>query len=298
MLGGMSADLQKVAEELYALPVSEFTATRNRRAADVRADDAQLAKAIRALPRPSLAAWVVNMLVRDEPDHVDRVLALGEELRQAQQSLDARQLRELGGKRRKLTAAVTRQAREGAAGRGVQVSDAVAAQVEQTLHAAMIDEYAARAVRTALLVTALPSGGLDEIDVSKSLAVPDAVSTDRPRLSVVPPIDESDAERRARLAVIDSARAAAKKRHAAQARVDDAHAQLRALEARDAQLADEVERLTRRLDELRTERDGLELDLVAGRERLRRATERYDAASEAADRASAALDAPDGDDVP
>lgn len=298
MLKRMTADLTSVADELYALPVGEFTAARNERAKQTRAQDAALAKAIGALPRPSLAAWVINVLVRDEPEHVERVLALGDELRQAQELLEARQLRELGGQRRKLTAAVTRQARDNARDHGVEVTEAVATQVEQTLHAAMIDEYAARAVRTGLLIKALPSSGLDELDVSRSVAVPDALGSVRARLHVVPALEESKGEERARLAAIEAARAAGKKQRKAQERLDLAHNDVSRLETRDAQIDDELEQLERQLGALRRERNAVELDLAAAHNRLQRAGERYDEARVAAEQASAALAARDGDDVP
>ncbi len=294
----MTADLKSVADELYALPVGEFTAARNARAKQARAQDATLAKAIGVLPRPSLAAWVINVLVRDEPEHVERVLALGDELRQAQQLLDARQLRELGGQRRKLTAAVTRQARDNARERGVEVTEAVATQVEQTLHAAMIDEYAARAVRTALLIKALPSSGLDELDVSRSVAVPDALGSVPARLHVVPAPPESEAAERARLAAIEAARSAAKKERKAQERLDLAHKDVSRLDTRDAQIDDELQQLERQLSVLRRERDAVELDRAAAHDRLQRAGEQYAAARVAAEQASAALADRDGDDVP
>lgn len=294
----MTADLTSVADELYALPVGEFTAARNARAKQTRADDAALAKAIGSLPRPSLAAWVINVLVRDEPENVERVLALGEELRHAQDQLDVRQLRELGARRRKLTAAVTRQARDNARDRGVEVTEAVATQVEQTLHAAMIDQYAARAVRTALLVKALPSSGLDELDVSQSVAVPDAIGSARARLDVVPALKESEEDERARLAAIENARSAAKKQRKAQERVDVAHKDVSRLETRDAQIDDELEELERQLTALRRQRDAVRLDLAAAHDRLHRAGEQYDAARLTAEQASAALEARDGDDVP
>ncbi|PRZ29015.1 hypothetical protein CLV47_1362 [Antricoccus suffuscus] len=294
----MTADLKSVADELYALPVGEFTAARNARAKQTRAVDAALAKAIGALPRPSLAAWVVNILVRDEPEHVERVLALGEELRQAQELLDARQLRELGAQRRKLTAAVTRQARDNARERGVEVTEPVATQVEQTLHAAMIDEYAARAVRTALLIKALPSSGLDELDVSQFVAVPDAIGSARALLHVVPALEESEDDERARLAAIEDARSATRKQRKAQERLDAAQRDVTRFEARDTQIDEELDDLERQLGALRRERDAVELDLAAARDRLRRAREQYDAARLTAERASAALEARVGDDVP
>ncbi len=42
-----------------------------------------------------LSAWASNLLVREQPDEVQRLVHLGEALRQAHQDLDGEQLREL-----------------------------------------------------------------------------------------------------------------------------------------------------------------------------------------------------------
>ena len=53
-----------VADELYGLALPEFTPTRDARAKELKAADAQLAPRVKALRKPSMAAWVVNLLVR------------------------------------------------------------------------------------------------------------------------------------------------------------------------------------------------------------------------------------------
>lgn len=166
-------DLRSAAEELYALLPGEFVARRNALAAEAKAaGDEQLAAEVRRLAKPSLAAWAVNLLVRREPDQVEQVLALGAALREAQASMAGDELRALGRQRRQLTAAVTRRAQALAAELGQKVGAPVAAQVEDTLHAAMVDEDAAAAVRTGLLVKALAVTGLGPALVADAVAVP------------------------------------------------------------------------------------------------------------------------------
>ena len=82
-------DLVQVADELYALPPEDFRAARDERAAQARASgDKTLAREITALRRPVVSAWLVNLLARDEPGQMSELLALGDSLRDAQQTLD------------------------------------------------------------------------------------------------------------------------------------------------------------------------------------------------------------------
>ena len=80
-------DLASIADGLYALPAEEFTAARDAAAKDVRADDAELAKQVKALKRPSASAWLVNQLARQRADRLEELLALGDDLRAAQEAL-------------------------------------------------------------------------------------------------------------------------------------------------------------------------------------------------------------------
>ncbi len=152
--------LLSIAEELYSLPPADFTGTRNQWSKQTKADgDPELAKRVTELRKPSMAAWVVNMLMRHQGEQMTQVLELGASLRKAQSDLDADALRELTRQRRQLTTAVTRQGRDLARELGQKLTEAVADQVQGTLHAAMVDENAAAAVRSGLLVSALDRHG-------------------------------------------------------------------------------------------------------------------------------------------
>lgn len=138
-------DLDAVADELYALRPEEFVAARDRRALDARRSGEQgLAAEIGALRRPSLAAWVSNLLVRREPDEVPPLLALGEELRRAHRELDGPRLRRLARRQNEVIGALARQARRLAGQSGHPVGEGVQREVEETLHAALADADAAR----------------------------------------------------------------------------------------------------------------------------------------------------------
>ena len=102
-------ELVEIADDLYALPLGEFTAARDARAKELKGSD--LAAPVKALKKPSLAAWVVNLLVRRDAEQVDQVLSLGAALREAAAGMDGEELRNLTRQRRQLTAAVTTGAR-------------------------------------------------------------------------------------------------------------------------------------------------------------------------------------------
>ncbi|MFD8236613.1 hypothetical protein ACFV20_32650 [Streptomyces sp. NPDC059696] len=138
-------DFDSVADELYALRPEEFTAARASAMAAARtAGDRELAERIRALRKPSLAAWVSNLLVRSSPGEVEPLLSLGEGLRQAHQNLDGPQLRELSRRRHALVRALSLQARGLAREAGHPIGESVQREVENTLHAVLADPEAAR----------------------------------------------------------------------------------------------------------------------------------------------------------
>lgn len=181
--------LQSEANDLYGVEPGEFTASRNSRAKEVRAGgDRELAERIRKLPKPRLVAWVLNMLARRLPDEVDQMVALGAAIRTAQASTDRDEARSLDDQRRQLTGALTQQARAIAADLGHPVNDPMAAEIENTLRAAMADPAGGAALRTGLLVDSFGTTGFEPVDISRVVAVPDAVAEQpesHPHLRVV-----------------------------------------------------------------------------------------------------------------
>src|SRR5918993_982940 len=101
MSASSSDPLLEIADDLYALPLADFTPARDALVKEHKADK-RLAASIKGLRKASVAAWVVNLLVRRDPDQVDQVLAVGEALRDAQDNLDATQLREFTKQRPQL----------------------------------------------------------------------------------------------------------------------------------------------------------------------------------------------------
>jgi len=73
--------LEQKIDELYALPLGEFTAARNTLAKSLKGDDAARVK---RLEKPSVVAWSVNQLYWVERRTFERLMAAGKALRSAQ----------------------------------------------------------------------------------------------------------------------------------------------------------------------------------------------------------------------
>jgi len=78
------------AERLYGLPLDEFTTARDARARELRQDgDRQGAAEVAALRKPVLAAWVVNMLARDERGDIRELVAAAKGIKAGEGEADA-----------------------------------------------------------------------------------------------------------------------------------------------------------------------------------------------------------------
>jgi hypothetical protein len=92
-----------VIRELYSVSPDEFIYKRAELADRARKNgDGAAGAKIDKLRKPTVGAWIVNALALDDPSIVDSLTELGERMRAAQDSLDARKLRELSTERRKL----------------------------------------------------------------------------------------------------------------------------------------------------------------------------------------------------
>jgi DNA repair exonuclease SbcCD ATPase subunit len=290
------AELLAIADRLYAEPLSGFTAARDAAAKEAaRGEGAapELGARVKALKKPSVAAWAVNLLVRREDEQIDQVLALGESLRAAAESMAGDELRALTRQRRQLTHALADTTRDLAREEGTRLTAAVVDQVEGVLTAAMLDPVAAAVVRSGLVLTAFTATGVSEIDVSAVCAVPEAIGEQAahratriertaPSLRLVP-----EDERVRREAARDRVEEATRGLDEAQEDLGQVERTVEELQARRLQLHGEIDELRRRLAALEDDVDGVDEDLEeaeAGRE---------DAAA-AVDAAQAELDAARG----
>ena len=260
------APLGAVVAELYALLPSDFTAARNSRAAEAaQSGNKDLARRIKALPKPSTAAWLVNLLADRRRDELNEVLELGAALREAQEDLDRKQLRRLSTERQRLLRAIIRQARETAAELGHPVSDGLAAEAEQTLWAAMTDAGAADAVASGQLVRSLSASGWEQVDLDGAVADPESVTHGSAR-PARPAVAKDDAGSGAGSGK-DSA--SERRRAAAERTVRKAEAEVKEAEAEEARAQDALEAAQQEVDEAAARRDGLTDEIDELRERVR-----------------------------
>jgi hypothetical protein len=103
--------LGEAVGELYGADPEEFTRRRGELAAAARsAGQAAVARQIAGLRKPTRSAWMINRLVRSDPDAAARLATLGEELRAAELSGDGARIRESSQARRELIATLVPQA--------------------------------------------------------------------------------------------------------------------------------------------------------------------------------------------
>ena len=155
-------------DALYALAPEDFIAGRDGLAKASAEPDRRRIKALR---RPTVAAWLVNQLVRERRESVEELLTLGAELRRAQQTGRADSLRSLGAHRRALTDELVSAAATLATDARRSVTADLLAAVASTLDAAVVDSAMAEQVRSARLTESLSYAGFGAFGL---MTVPDA----------------------------------------------------------------------------------------------------------------------------
>ena len=166
-------DLLAEAEaELYTADPDGFTARRTELAERARdAGEPAVAKKITALRKPTRSAWVVNRLVRSDPEVRSRLDGLAADLRDAS---GGSRLRELTAARAKLVDELTRTALEGLSAPPAALREEVTA----TLDAAIADPEVAASLGT--LVRAAQYAGFGAFAAAPP-AAPSTAGRGRPR---------------------------------------------------------------------------------------------------------------------
>jgi hypothetical protein len=160
-------DFEEAASRLYAAPAADFIATRNELAKELKAAGDQLGSTrLKALRKPTVAAWLANLVARELPDDIDDLLALGDEFREATADLDGERLRELTPRRHKLLDQLAKSANGLSEREGQKVSADVGQKLRETLDAALVDPAAGEALREARLSSALRHVGFGVVDES------------------------------------------------------------------------------------------------------------------------------------
>jgi hypothetical protein len=190
--------LADAVAELYGADPDEFTGRRAELAAAAReAGEPAVAKQITALRKPTRSAWVVNRLVRSDPEVRPRLDALAGDLRAAAGSADGARIRELTAARSRLIDELTRAA--------LRVSElpappaALREEVTATLDAAIADPQVAADLGT--LVRAARWSGFGLASLPEGTPAP-AKKTKTP----APAEPETEREDRRREKIIEAER--------------------------------------------------------------------------------------------
>ncbi|WP_327032910.1 hypothetical protein [Micromonospora ureilytica] len=179
---GLSAEL---VQQLYRTPPDRFVAARDAAVAEARrAGDPTAARELARLRRPTVAAWLVNLLAIRRPELVADLVQLADALRVAQRELRGPRLRELSAQRRAVVGALVAEVRKLAAAEpdAPPASRLPLAEVEATLNAAFSDVEVAEQVRAGRLLRAASYAGFGEVP--------------RPQLRLVTGDDEEREEER------------------------------------------------------------------------------------------------------
>ena len=189
-------------DDLYGLDPADFTAARDSLAKELKDPE------IKKLRRPTVAAWAVNQVAREQPALIDAVASSAGVIRAALKSGDRDALRDATKGRRDAVAAATKAAVKLA---GESHRDAIAA----TFDAAAVDDDAAAAVREARLSKELdpPSGfGVESMpDLPAPKKQPKEDKRAKQRLEAEQKAEEAEAHARELRQIADDAVAAADK---------------------------------------------------------------------------------------
>lgn len=157
---------RELVHRLYTTPPDRFVAIRDEAVAEARrAGDPKAAREIARLRRPTVAAWLVNLLAIRRPELVADLAQLAEALRTAQRELRGPRLRELSTQRRAVVGALVAEVRKLAAGveEAPPAGKLPLAEVETTLNAALADTDVAEQVRSGRLLKAATYAGFGEV---------------------------------------------------------------------------------------------------------------------------------------
>ena len=247
-------------DQLYTAPPERFIAVRDDAVAAARkAGDRSTAEAIGKLRKPTVAAWLVNLLSRKRPELLGELLALGDALRTAQHDLRGSELRELSIRRRAAIGGLVGQVRQLAREAGRDGREALPlGEVEATLAAALAEPEVAEAVRAGTLTRATGYAGFGE--------------TPKPRLRVIDGgLKEKAGKDTAGKDTAGKGKVNEEAHEAARTRAREAQAELHRATQAEQDAARVLAELTAQLEELRERQAQAQLDLRQARLRLKAA---------------------------
>ena len=227
---------------VYAAPPAEFTATRNRLAAELRKTGrAAEARSVAQLRKPSAALWAVNRLAAADGKTLAAFLDAVARLRRTQLR-DPREAAEALRAQRAALERLVARGRDVLAGAGLTASQQTLRRLSDTLMGAAVDKAHTEALSRSELTSELPPPGFDAFSGERL--------PDRPRLRLVrssaKPTPAADVEEAAAQAAAADRRRTNAAEHLARQAADDARV-VRELEAEEGSARARVAELDRKL---------------------------------------------------
>lgn len=173
-------DFDHAADELFGLPPESFVAERGRLAKAARsAGDRDLAAQITALRRPTVPAWILNLLSREAPDLLEALLTVGTELREAWTT--GGDLAASDRRRNRAVGAALRKADDLATRLGRPLTTAARREIKDTLLAAVVDASVAEEVRAGRLSQPRSHIGFGDLTPPPPSQAPAPATEEEPR---------------------------------------------------------------------------------------------------------------------
>jgi hypothetical protein len=157
-------ELDEELERLFELPPADFTAARNDLVRRLKkAGQADAAARVQALRKPTIPIWAINQLARRKPDDVEAMIAAGDKLRTAQETVlgggDRDELRAATSAEREALRKLTQQANEILTASGQRPTAAVLERIAATVRSAALDPRGRELLAAGMLVEELESSG-------------------------------------------------------------------------------------------------------------------------------------------
>lgn len=244
----MPSSVEEEIDRLYGKPLHEFTAARDALARDLRrGGDRAAADEVRALRKPTVSAWAINQLARNERMKVRSVLVGGEKLRSAHAELlgggRPAKVTEASDAERKAISHLVSSAAKILSQAGHSPNESTLERVASTLRAAAVDDEGRLLLEKGRLTRDLDPSGFGPLGAvatsTRQRAKGAGSATDRRRRKVV---EEKLRALSAELSELTKAAADA------DARVATARRELRAAEAKAREARRKVERAAQRLE--------------------------------------------------
>ncbi len=162
------ANLEREIDRLFALPLDEFTSSRNALARRLKGEgETEGAEQVRSLAKPSVPAWTINQLARREKAMVKALLDAGARLRKAQERALAGShsdaLRTAQAEERQAVRDLTQRADEVLQEAGRPATRAILERISTTLAAAAVTEPGRSALKAGRLTGELKVSGFDAL---------------------------------------------------------------------------------------------------------------------------------------